>query len=84
MIPLIQKEICDKKGWIDEDTLLDMIAISESTPGPVAINVATFVANGIYIDSRLAAGMECSKGNRIAAATSYQLNANINRRRLFI
>lgn len=43
MIPLIQQEVCDKKGWIDEDTLLDMIAISESTPGPVAINVATFV-----------------------------------------
>lgn len=43
MIPLIQKEVADKKKWITEDDILDIIAIAESTPGPIAINSATFV-----------------------------------------
>lgn len=42
MIPMIQSEVIGA-GWITEDQLLDFIAISESTPGPFAINVATFV-----------------------------------------
>ena len=40
-----------------------------------------FVANRIYIDSRLTAGMDRIWDSRIAAATSFQQNANINRRR---
>ena len=40
-----------------------------------------FVAKRIYIDSRLTAGMDRTGDSRIAAATSFQLNANINRRR---
>ena len=43
MIPLIQKEAVDKNGWVTEDDILDIIAIAESTPGPIAINSATFV-----------------------------------------
>lgn len=43
MIPLIQKETAEKKGWITEEDILDIIAIAESTPGPLAINTATFV-----------------------------------------
>lgn len=43
MIPLIQKEIGEKHKWITDDDLLDIIAIAESTPGPIAINAATFV-----------------------------------------
>lgn len=43
MIPLIQKEVADKKKWITEDDILDIIAIAESTPGPIAVNSATFV-----------------------------------------
>lgn len=43
MIPLIQREASEKRGWISEDDILEIIAIAESTPGPIAINSATFV-----------------------------------------
>lgn len=43
MIPLIQKEITEKRSWIRDDELLEIVAIAESTPGPIAINTATFV-----------------------------------------
>ena len=42
MLPLIQEEVLSRK-WIPEEKLVDMIAISESTPGPFAINMATFI-----------------------------------------
>ena len=43
MIPQIKNEFVEKKGWITEDEMLEMIAVSESTPGPIAINMATFI-----------------------------------------
>ena len=43
MIPLIQREISENKGWVSDEDILDIIAIAESTPGPIAINAATFV-----------------------------------------
>ena len=43
MIPIIQKEIAEKKKWLTDDDILEIIAVSESTPGPIAINSATFV-----------------------------------------
>ena len=42
MIPLIQQEVVGHQ-WMTEDALINFIAISESTPGPFAINIATFV-----------------------------------------
>ena len=43
MIPLIQREAVDHRKWVTEDDILDIVAIAESTPGPIAINSATFV-----------------------------------------
>ena len=43
MVPLIKSEAADKKGWIREEDMLDILAIAESTPGPIALNSATFV-----------------------------------------
>ena len=43
MISLIQRELVDKRGWITEDDLMEIIAVAESTPGPIAVNSATFV-----------------------------------------
>ena len=43
MIPLIQRETVEKWKWISDDDILEIIAIAESTPGPFAINSATFI-----------------------------------------
>lgn len=42
MLPLIQEEVM-RHGWLTQAQLLDFVAVSESTPGPFAINIATFV-----------------------------------------
>ena len=47
MIPLIQREVAENKKWITDKDLLDVIAIAESTPGPIAINAATFIGNRV-------------------------------------
>ena len=43
MIPLIQKEIIQAHAWLTMKEFVDIIAIAEMTPGPVAVNSATFV-----------------------------------------
>ena len=43
MIANIKEEVVEKNKWLDEEELLQIIAIAESTPGPIAINMATFV-----------------------------------------
>lgn len=43
MIPLIESEIINKYGWLTNAEFVDIVAISEMTPGPIAINVATFL-----------------------------------------
>ncbi len=43
MIPLIQHEVAQKNKWITDEDILEIVAIAESTPGPIAINSATFV-----------------------------------------
>lgn len=43
MIPLIQREVVEKRRWMEQSDILDIVAIAESTPGPIAINTATFV-----------------------------------------
>ena len=45
MIALIENEFVEKKKWLDKDEFLDVAAIAESTPGPIAINMATFVGS---------------------------------------
>lgn len=42
MLPIIDRELCQKKGWVSQDELIDYYAISQVTPGIVAVNVATF------------------------------------------
>ncbi len=44
MLPLIQEEVV-RKGWMELEQLINFIAVSESTPGPFAINIATYVGS---------------------------------------
>lgn len=42
MLPLLQKELVDKRSWISEEEMLDYYAIGQSTPGIIAVNTSTF------------------------------------------
>ncbi len=44
MIPIVQQEVL-AHGWLDEETIYQYIGICESTPGPIAVNMATFVGS---------------------------------------
>ena len=43
MLTLLQGELVEKKKWLTNDELMEMTAIAESTPGPIAINLATYL-----------------------------------------
>ncbi len=43
MIALLENEFVSKKKWLDKEEFLDVAAIAESTPGPIAINAATYI-----------------------------------------
>lgn len=43
MMPMMQKELIDKKHWMTEEDLIDYYAVGQSTPGMIAVNVSTFV-----------------------------------------
>ena len=43
MVALLESEFIYKKKWIEKDDFLNMIAIAESTPGPMAVNSATYI-----------------------------------------
>ena len=43
MIAMLENEFVEKKKWLDKDEFLDIAAIAESTPGPIAINAATYI-----------------------------------------
>ena len=43
MLPMLQREIVDRRGWAEEEELTDYFAIGQCTPGIIAVNTATFV-----------------------------------------
>ena len=43
MIHILDNEFVGKKKWLDHDEFMDLVAIAESTPGPIAINCATYI-----------------------------------------
>lgn len=48
MIALLKNEFVVKRQWITDDEFLDMVAIAESTPGPIAINCATYIGYQVF------------------------------------
>lgn len=45
MLPILQREIVEKKKWETDENLLDYFAIGQCTPGIIALNVSTFIGN---------------------------------------
>ncbi len=43
MIAVLQRELVERKKWIEQDEFLDLVAIAESTPGPIAVNSSTYI-----------------------------------------
>jgi chromate transporter len=58
MIPLIERELVEKKKWVNREEITDILAVSESIPGAIAINLSTFMGYKI-----------CGRKGAIAAAT---------------
>ena len=76
MLPLIREEVA-AHGWLTEQALIDFVAVSESTPGPFAINIATFVGSrvGGVFGSVCATGGVVLPSFLIILALSYLLKA---------
>lgn len=43
MLPLIHREVIEKRGWIDKEEFLDLAIVAQSAPGPIALNTAVFI-----------------------------------------
>ena len=43
MLPMLQEEVVEKRGWATEDELMDYYAVGQCTPGVIAVNTATFI-----------------------------------------
>lgn len=59
MLPLLQREVVENKGWATEEDLMDYYAIGQSTPGIIAVNTATFVG---YFQRGIAGGIMATIG----------------------
>ena len=59
MIPAIKEIIIEKEKWLTEDEMLEIIAIAESTPGPIAINIATYIG---YLQGKVLGSIAATLG----------------------
>lgn len=77
MIALLEEELVEKKKWIGKDAFLDMVAIAESTPGPLAVNSATYIGYrmGGFFGAAAATFAVCLPSFGIIFAISFFLDA---------
>ena len=62
MLPLIERETIDHRGWIDRDEFIELLGLAQSAPGPVSLNTAVFVGYKV-----------CGYGGSLAAITGVVL-----------
>lgn len=48
MVPLIESEVIDRRGWVKRSDFLDLLTLAQSAPGPIALNTAVFVGYRTY------------------------------------
>ncbi len=71
MIPLVEKEVVERKGWMQRQEFLDLIALTQAMPGVIAINMAVFVGYKIgsaELRSASVRGVPCSIAAALGAA----------------
>ena len=59
MISVVQDECVERKKWLDNEEFLNLLAIAESTPGPIAINMATYTG---FVKAKLAGAIVATIG----------------------
>ncbi|NLJ79474.1 MAG: chromate transporter [Firmicutes bacterium] len=74
MLPLLEREVVQKKGWATEEQLLDYYAIGQSTPGIIAVNTATFVG---YFQAGLPGAVSATLGLVLPSISIILLVASI-------
>ena len=81
MIALMENEFVAKKKYLEGDEFMDIVAIAESTPGPIAINLATYIGykQGKFFGSLLATLGMCIPSFAIIYAISSSKNLLKNR-----
>ena len=72
MIPLIQAETVEKQKWVSDEDILEIVAIAESTPGPIAINAATYIG---YKKEKLAGAARLSVVDKLCKLNRVNNNA---------
>lgn len=65
MLPLIQHQVVEVHPWLSEQAFTDIVAISQMTPGPIGINVATYIGYTV-LESNGASAFECVLGSLTA------------------
>ena len=48
MVPIIEREVIERRGWVAREDFLDLLTVAQSAPGPIALNTAVFVGYKIY------------------------------------
>ena len=48
MIPILERELVENRGWASSEELMDYYAVGQCTPGIIAVNTATFIGNKLY------------------------------------
>lgn len=43
MVPIIQREVIDRRGWVDREEFIELLTLAQSAPGPIALNTSVFV-----------------------------------------
>ncbi|MEY8414929.1 chromate transporter [Tissierella praeacuta DSM 18095] len=66
MLPLIQREVVDENNWLTTEEFIDILAIAEVTPGPVAVNTSTYVG---YKVAGIKGAMFCTLGTILPSFT---------------
>ncbi len=73
MLPLIQREVVDENNWLTTEEFIDILAIAEVTPGPVAVNTSTYVG---YKVAGIKGAMFCTLGTILPSFTIILLFVN--------